>query len=756
MKNYLPFREKISYGFGDLASVLYWQTFMLYFTYFYTDIFLMPAAAAATMFLVSRLVDGFNDPIMGIIADRTNTRWGKFRPYLLWFCVPFAVIGVFTFTVPDFGHEGKIIWAYTTFMLIMILYTVINIPYTSLLGVISPNSAERTTVSSVKFIFAFAAGIIISATLLPMTQKLGEGDDTIMAAEINNDSLIINERKRGVSTFEIQAFDSEGNMAVHEIRFTVEPSENNKPKIEDPISNVSLEQNFNKHIIDISNVFTGSTHNNFTYSVKNLNDEICDARIENSSLIITEKNSKKAGSSVITLTAQDKKWGETSIDFPVDIIAHNNTAPLLVDSSETIRLESGFAEKTINLEDIFTDKENDELMFFVESSNTDVINPIITDSQIQIIEKDPGIAHVTLTAIDNKGGRTKHDVKFTVYNTKGNNAPFVINKETGFAVSEGFSNHAIALSDFFYDIDSENISYELTVINEAKGWTRFFMIIGVAAIIFFLIAFKGTKERVQPPKGQNTSVKNDLKQLITNGPWLILLLTTITFILFVAVRGSVTVHYFKYIIGNQPINLPFMGEKILDFNVLTSVYNTAGQVSSLVGVFAVGWIAKNFGKIKTFIAFFIIAIVSTASVYFLTAENLGLIYFLQVTGSFTGGPLSVLLWAMYADTADYSEWKNGGRATGLIFSASTMSQKIGWAVGAYLALTLMAQVGFEPNQLQSTESTKGLLNLFTLIPAGLGIVSIIIILFYPLNDSRVDEIEQELLTRRDGDNDDDV
>ncbi|MFW5851710.1 MAG: MFS transporter, partial [Bacteroidota bacterium] len=218
MKNYLPFREKISYGFGDLASVLYWQTFMLYFTYFYTDIFLMPAAAAATMFLVSRLVDGFNDPIMGIIADRTNTRWGKFRPYLLWFCVPFAVIGVFTFTVPDFGHEGKIIWAYTTFMLIMILYTVINIPYTSLLGVISPNSAERTTVSSVKFIFAFAAGIIISATLLPMTQKLGEGDDTIMAAEINNDSLIINERKRGVSTFEIQAFDSEGNMAVHEIR----------------------------------------------------------------------------------------------------------------------------------------------------------------------------------------------------------------------------------------------------------------------------------------------------------------------------------------------------------------------------------------------------------------------------------------------------------------------------------------------------------------------------------------------------------
>jgi len=86
----LLFKEKISYGFGDLASVLYWQTFMLYFTYFYTDVFLIPASVAATMFLVTRIWDGINDPLMGILADRTQTRWGKFRPYLLWLCVPFA------------------------------------------------------------------------------------------------------------------------------------------------------------------------------------------------------------------------------------------------------------------------------------------------------------------------------------------------------------------------------------------------------------------------------------------------------------------------------------------------------------------------------------------------------------------------------------------------------------------------------------------------------------------------------------------
>lgn len=455
----VPFKEKIAFGFGDLASVLYWQTFMLYFTYFYTDIFIIPAAAAATMFLVSRIFDGINDPLMGIIADRTETKWGKFRPYLLWLCVPFAISGVLVFTTPNFGPQGKLIWAYVTFFMVMMLYTAINIPYTSLLGVISGDSNERTGVSSVKFLFAFGAGIIVSATLLPMTKALGGGSD-------------------------------------------------------------------------------------------------------------------------------------------------------------------------------------------------------------------------------------------------------------------------------------------------AKGWSNTFIIYGIAAIIFFLITFKGTKERIKPVKGQKNSVRKDLKELITNRPWLILLATTITFILFVAVRGSVTVHYFKYVIGEQLVKLPFMGENTYGFEAITSAYNTIGQISALIGVLLVTPFSRWIGKKKAFVVMFIIAIVSTASVYFLSAKELGLIFFLQITGSMTGGPLSVLLWAMYADTADYAEWKNGTRATGLVFSASTMSQKFGWAFGSFVALTLMSQVGFEANQAQNAESLKGLILLFTLIPAGLGIVSIIISFIYPLNDKRVDEISNELLTRR--------
>ncbi len=462
----LKMTEKLSYGFGDLASVLYWQTFMLYFTYFYTDVFLIPASVAATMFLVSRLWDGVNDPLMGIIADRTNTRWGKFRPYLLWLCVPFAIAGVLTFTVPDFSDTGKLVWAYATFIFIMMMYTAINIPYTALLGVISPDSNERTAVSSIKFIFAYGAGIIVSATLLPMVKTLG-----------------------------------------------------------------------------------GS--------------------------------------------------------------------------------------------------------------------------------------------------------------------------------------------------------------NEAKGWQMSFIIYGIAAVIFFLITFRGTKERIQPPKSQTSSIAKDLKELVTNAPWLILLGATITFILFVAVRGSVTVHYFKYVVGEQELSLPFLSTRVYSMETLVSAFNTVGQISSLLGVVIVSWVAKKLGKKTTFMLFFVVAILSTAAFYVMTAQQLALIYLLQVTGSITGGPLSVLLWAMYADTADYGEWKNGRRATGLVFSASTMSQKFGWAIGAFVALNLMAQVGFEPNVAQTAESINGLVLLFSLIPAGIGVLSMIFLTFYPLNDQRVESMIEELNVRRGESGDDD-
>jgi GPH family glycoside/pentoside/hexuronide:cation symporter len=460
------FREKLCYGFGDLASVLYWQTFMVYLTYFYTDVFGIAALAAGTMLGLSRSMDAFFDPVMGMIADRTETRWGKFRPFLLWFCVPFAIVGVLTFTTPGFGSSGKLLWAWITYNALMLLYTAINIPYTAMLGVISPSPNDRTTLSSIKFVGAFAAGMIVSLFLLPMSKIMGGGSDT-------------------------------------------------------------------------------------------------------------------------------------------------------------------------------------------------------------------------------------------------------------------------------------------------RGWQLSFVIIGIAAVVFFLITFLNTRERVRPPPAQKTSVLRDLGDLVTNVPWLILLAATITFILFVAVRSSVITHYFKYYVRSHTITLPSIlpwigGTQEWHLEGLVSAFNFSGQLASLIGVILVPFFARWVGRKVAFISMFLVAIASTAAFYFLKPDQLLLIFGINLLGSITGGPLSALLWAMYADTADYAEWKKGRRATGLVFSASIFSQKQGWAIGAWVALGLMSSVGFRANVEQTPATLHGLVLLVSIIPAAIGVLSVFIVLLYPLNETRMKEIEMTLKARRAG------
>lgn len=740
----LPFKEKLAYGFGDLASVLYWQTFMLYFTFFYTDVFLIPASAAATMFLVSRIWDGVNDPLMGIVADRTQTRWGKFRPYLLWICVPFAVAGVLTFTVPNFGPTGKLVWAYSTFILIMMLYTAINIPYTALLGVISADSKERTTVSSVKFIFAFAAGIIVSATLLPMVKSFGGGDATIITSKVNNETIIINEVGKGNARVMVSAEDPQGHSDKLEFRFRVIAQNNNFPVIVHPQSDIRLESGFHEYRTDISKIFRSNNGSPLLYTIANEDTNTVQVKIQNDSLIVQEAG---IGYAKITLTAADKSWGSRTNSFYINVNAKENMCPVISDSADFIELKSGFKNQIVDLSRIFKDPDGDTLTFKVSSSNQKVISPELSGHMMTFLEMAPGISDVTIHATDGRGGRISHSIQYLI-STPRDNPPYAVGSVENIIKSIGFGEYELNASQLFYDSDGEPLQYKVNIINEAKGWQASFILYGLAAVFFFLITFRGTRERVQPPKTQKSSIKKDLYELITNAPWLILLATTITFILFVAVRSSVTAHYFKYVIGSQEIALPFMAAKTYSFETLVSAFNTIGQIASLLGVLFVSWFAKKVGKKRAFILIFLIAILSTTAFYFLTAKQIALIFLFQFTGSLTGGPLSVLLWAMYADTADYAEWKYKRRATGLVFSASTMSQKFGWAFGAFVALKLMSQVGFAANQIQSTTSLKGLILLFSLIPAGMGVFSIIISLFYPLNESKVKDIGLELGKRR--------
>ena len=172
----LSFREKAGYSFGDAAANFVFQTMLIFQIGFYTDVFGIGAAAAGTLLLVGRFWDAGFDPLMGVLADRTNTRWGKFRPWVLWSAVPFGLAFFLAFTTPSFGSTGKLVYAYVTYILLMTVYSVNNLPYAALSGVMTSDVNERTTLSSYRFFFAMAAAFIVQGLTLPMVGKLGGGD----------------------------------------------------------------------------------------------------------------------------------------------------------------------------------------------------------------------------------------------------------------------------------------------------------------------------------------------------------------------------------------------------------------------------------------------------------------------------------------------------------------------------------------------------------------------------------------------------
>ena len=174
----IKLKEKIAYGFGDAASSMFWKIFGMYSLFFYTDVFGITAAAAGTMFLIARLWDSFFDVFVGILADRTKTKWGKYRPYLLWFAIPFAVMGVFTFYAPDLSEGNKLIYAYVTYSLMMIVYSMINVPYASLLGAISADPKERNQLSSYRMSFAFIGSFVTFMLLQPLIDFFAKTFDT--------------------------------------------------------------------------------------------------------------------------------------------------------------------------------------------------------------------------------------------------------------------------------------------------------------------------------------------------------------------------------------------------------------------------------------------------------------------------------------------------------------------------------------------------------------------------------------------------
>ena len=453
--------EKIGYGFGDMASSMFWKLFGAYLMIFYTDVFGLPAAVVGTMFLITRIWDSAFDPIVGVVADRTHSRWGKFRPYLLWLAVPFGIIGVLTFVTPDWSPIGKLVYAYVTYSLMMMIYSAINVPYASLLGVMSPNPKERNTLSTYRMTFAYIGSFIALLLFMPLV-----------------------------------------------------------------------------------NFFSG--------------------------------NSKDLG-------------------------------------------------------------------------------------------------------------------------------------------------------------DQQTV------------WTMAVVVIAILCIILFFGCFAWTKERVKPIKEAQNPLKEDLKDLFKNKPWWILLGAGVAALVFNSIRDGATVYYFKYFVVEEDYaTVSFFGMSF----VLSGLYLALGQAANIIGVIAAAPVSNRIGKRNTYMWAMIIATVLSVIFYWFDKEDLIWMFVFQALISICAGSIFPLLWSMYADCADYSELKTGNRATGLIFSSSSMSQKFGWAIGTAITGWLLGFFGFQANAVQSEEAISGIKMFLSFLPAVGTILSVVFISMYPLTEKKMKDITTELECKR--------
>lgn len=459
--------EKIGYGLGDMSSSMFWKLFGAYLMIFYTDVFGISAAVVGTMFAVTRVWDSFFDPVVGAVADRTSSHWGRFRPYLLFLAVPFGVIGILTFLTPPFGQTGKIVYAFITYALMMMVYSAINVPYASLLGVMSPDPADRNTLATYRMTFAYLGSFLALLLFMPLVNAFGGG---------------------------------------------------------------------------------------------------------------------------------------------------NSGGPML-----------GW-----------------------------------------------------LTA-------------------------------------------------------------------PQAGWLMAVGVIAVVCVLLFLGCFALTKERVRPVRQGKTSLKTDLRDLLHNRPWWILLGAGVASLVFNSIRDGATVYYFKYYVDETAVgSISFLG---LPF-VLSGLYLAVGQAANILGVILAAPVSNRIGKRRTFMAAMAVASVLSVAFFWLGKDQLVPIFILQALISVCAGSIFPLLWSMYADCADYSELQTGNRATGLIFSSSSMSQKFGWAFGTAITGWMLAQFGFQANAVQSAETLQGIRMFLSLLPAAGAFLSLVFIYFYPLSEQKMRQITHELEEKR--------
>jgi GPH family glycoside/pentoside/hexuronide:cation symporter len=296
------------------------------------------------------------------------------------------------------------------------------------------------------------------------------------------------------------------------------------------------------------------------------------------------------------------------------------------------------------------------------------------------------------------------------------------------------------LVNFFSEKATGNRSVEY-------GWIMAVAVISIICIILFFLTFALTRERVKPVRTQSKA-SEDLKDLMKNRPWWLLLGAGVAALIFNSIRDGATVYYFKYYIQEESIS----NISLFNFSfVLSGLYLAIGQIANLAGVILSAPLSNKIGKKNTYIGSMAIATILSIIFFWISKDNLIWIFIFQVLISICAGSIFPLLWSMYADCADYSEYKTGNRATGLIFSSSSMSQKLGWAIGSALTGWLLAYFGFQANTAQNPETIQGIKMFMSLLPAIGTVLSVILISFYPLSEKKMRKISIALQERRDND-----
>jgi GPH family glycoside/pentoside/hexuronide:cation symporter len=280
-----------------------------------------------------------------------------------------------------------------------------------------------------------------------------------------------------------------------------------------------------------------------------------------------------------------------------------------------------------------------------------------------------------------------------------------------------------------------------TVSTSPTGWVMGVGAIGIICVVLFLLCFSWTKERVvQIDSDENVSVKQDLKNLFHNAPWWILVGTGLAALLFNAIRDSVAIYFFRDYVK---VNYKMAGTGW----DMTTIYFLVGQAANLIGVMAAPSISAKYGKKRTYMISILIAGILSTSFYFIPNSITWILIFQFMISVFAGYVLP-LLWSMFADIVDHQELLTGRRATGLIFSSSSMSQKLGWALGSAMSGWILAIYHYAPTALQqSTETLFGEHIMISLFPAVCSILAFVGMLFYPLSDKRVKE-NSELLSQK--------